>query len=65
VKRLSEAGILDAMIARLTCPIGIPGVGGKEPGMIAVSVAAQLLQNATAVVELPARRANASGHGAP
>ncbi|MFV3126076.1 xanthine dehydrogenase accessory protein XdhC [Niveispirillum sp. KHB5.9] len=29
--------------ARLTCPIGLPGLSGKHPGEIAVSVAAQLL----------------------
>lgn len=29
---------------RITCPIGIAGITGKEPGTIAVSVAAQLLQ---------------------
>ena len=28
---------------RLTCPIGLPGVIGKEPGAIAVAVLAQLL----------------------
>ena len=31
-------------LARVTCPIGIPGIGGKEPEVIAVAVAAQLLQ---------------------
>ena len=30
-------------IARITCPIGIPGVPGKEPAVIAVAVAAALL----------------------
>ena len=29
--------------ARLTCPIGLPGLTGKHPGEIAVAVAAQLL----------------------
>ncbi|WBO58159.1 XdhC family protein [Acidocella sp. MX-AZ03] len=29
--------------ARLTCPIGLAGVAGKQPEVIAVSVAAQLL----------------------
>jgi xanthine dehydrogenase accessory factor len=48
VKRLAELGIAPPMLARLTCPIGLPGLGGKEPGMIAVAVAAQLLQLATA-----------------
>ncbi len=41
-KRLREAGIADAALARLHCPIGIGGITGKEPAMIAISVAAQL-----------------------
>lgn len=54
-KRLRDAGIADAALARLTCPIGIGGLTGKEPPVIAVSVAAQLigLVEAGAVV-LPA-----------
>jgi xanthine dehydrogenase accessory factor len=28
----------------MTCPIGLPGIGGKQPEVIAVAVAAQLLQ---------------------
>lgn len=38
--RLAERG-LDT--ARLTCPIGLPGIAGKAPAIIAASVAAQLL----------------------
>jgi xanthine dehydrogenase accessory factor len=30
--------------ARLICPIGLPGIEGKEPAVVAVSVAAQILQ---------------------
>ena len=30
--------------ARMTCPIGIPGIAGKSPAIIAVAVAAQLVQ---------------------
>jgi xanthine dehydrogenase accessory factor len=29
---------------RLICPIGLPGIEGKEPAVVAVSVAAQILQ---------------------
>jgi len=29
----------------VTCPIGVPGITGKEPEVIAVAVAAQLLQS--------------------
>ena len=28
----------------MTCPIGVPGIEGKEPEVIAVAVVAQLLQ---------------------
>jgi xanthine dehydrogenase accessory factor len=47
-KRLTELGIAPPTLARLTCPIGLPGLGGKEPAMIAVAVAAHLVQLATA-----------------
>ena len=42
--RLEERGFSAEEIARITCPIGIPGISGKEPEVIAVAVAAQLLQ---------------------
>jgi xanthine dehydrogenase accessory factor len=41
VSRLVRQG-LDA--EKLICPIGLPGIEGKEPAVIAVSVAAQILQ---------------------
>ena len=47
-KRLREAGIDERAIGRLNCPIGIGGITGKEPAMIAVSVAAQLAAWASA-----------------
>lgn len=42
--RLRERGFADALIERMVCPIGLPGIAGKEPEVIAVSVVAQLLQ---------------------
>lgn len=42
--RLEDRGFGQGELARVTCPIGIPGITGKEPGVIAVAVAAQLLQ---------------------
>ena len=42
--RLEDRGFTAAEIARITCPIGVPGILGKEPEVIAVAVAAQLLQ---------------------
>lgn len=44
IKRLREAGVGDRALARMTCPIGIAGLAGKEPAIIAVSVAAELIQ---------------------
>lgn len=43
-RRLRERGIPAARLEDMTCPIGIPGIAGKEPAVIAVAVAAQLLQ---------------------
>ena len=42
---LAKRGAGAALLARFTCPIGIPGIKGKEPGSIAVAVAAQLLED--------------------
>jgi len=45
--RLEERGFTPAEIDRITCPIGIQGITGKEPEVIAIAVAAQLLQTST------------------
>ena len=42
--RLEERGFTSTEIDRITCPVGVPGITGKEPEVIAVAVAAQLLQ---------------------
>ena len=42
--RLEARGFSADELARVTCPIGVPGISGKEPEVIAVAVAAQLLQ---------------------
>ena len=42
--RFEQRGIDASSLARLTCPIGIAGITGKEPEVIAVAVVAQLLQ---------------------
>jgi xanthine dehydrogenase accessory factor len=41
---LRRQGVDEAMLSRLVCPIGLGPVGGKEPEVIAVAVAAQLMQ---------------------
>ena len=43
-RRLQERGFTEEELAHVTCPIGVPGITGKEPEVIAVAVAAQLLQ---------------------
>lgn len=42
-KRFREVGLPKARIAALACPIGLPGIAGKEPAIIAAATAAQLL----------------------
>ncbi|MET0900909.1 MAG: xanthine dehydrogenase accessory protein XdhC [Mycobacterium sp.] len=42
-KRLTDEGHSEAALARITTPIGLPDITGKEPATIAVSVAADLL----------------------
>ena len=43
-RRLQARGFTPAELSQVTCPIGIVGITGKEPEVIAVAVAAQLLQ---------------------
>jgi xanthine dehydrogenase accessory factor len=47
IHRFEQRGIAAQAIERMTCPIGVPGIDGKEPEVIAVAVVAQLLQRAT------------------
>jgi xanthine dehydrogenase accessory factor len=42
-RRLRERGISSERLADMACPIGIPGITGKTPAVIAVAVCAQLL----------------------
>ncbi|WP_296455905.1 xanthine dehydrogenase accessory protein XdhC [Phenylobacterium sp.] len=43
-RRLRDDGVTEAELARLTCPIGIADLKSKEPAVIAVALAAQLLK---------------------
>jgi xanthine dehydrogenase accessory factor len=43
-RRLLDRGIAEELLSRMVCPIGLSDIGGKQPGVIAVSVAAQLLR---------------------
>lgn len=51
--RLRERGFDPALIDRMACPIGVPGIAGKEPEVIAVAVVAQLLQHGGDVLNAP------------
>lgn len=42
-QRLQARGFGADELGRVVCPIGVPGVAGKQPGVIAVAVLAQLL----------------------
>lgn len=44
LKNLKLEGVPEAALARLTCPIGVPGIASKRPPAIALSAAAQILQ---------------------
>ena len=63
--RFEQRGIAAALLDRLTCPIGLAGIAGKEPEVVAVSVVAQLLQVADRVAapaadQAAARRSSAA-----
>ena len=43
VRQLRDLGLSEARLAALHCPVGLPGIAGKEPAVIAAGIAAQLL----------------------
>ena len=49
---LTEGGFAESDLERVTTPIGLPGVEGKEPEVIALSVAAALLRDLRASTEV-------------
>lgn len=60
LSRLRQAGIADAALERLTSPIGIEGIAGKEPGAIALSALAQI----TRAIEVSAQTSQLRRQGA-
>jgi xanthine dehydrogenase accessory factor len=60
-RRFRELGIAEERICALACPIGVPGIRGKEPAVIAASAAAQLLAERERIAAAApiARRASA------
>ena len=55
-RRLRARGFGEAELDHVTCPIGLPGIAGKQPAVIAACVAAQLL------LTLPEAEASAARH---
>ena len=43
LSQMRAAGLTEVQLARLVCPIGVPGLESKEPAVIAASTVAQLL----------------------
>jgi xanthine dehydrogenase accessory factor len=43
LSQMRAAGLTEVQLARLVCPIGVPGLESKDPAVIAASTAAQLL----------------------
>ena len=43
LSQMRAAGFSEAVLSKLVCPIGLPGLEGKDPAVIAASTAAQLL----------------------
>ena len=61
IHRFEAMGIPADTIERMTCPIGVSGISGKQPEVIAAAVAAQLLQaSSRADVQSPASARSAA-----
>jgi xanthine dehydrogenase accessory factor len=56
-QRFAARGIPPERYARITCPIGEPGIEGKQPAVIAVAVAAQLMRLRTQLARRDVRPA--------
>ena len=50
-RRLREAGVTQARVTDLVCPIGLPAIASKHPAAIAAGVAVQLLERDEALAE--------------
>ena len=64
IHRFEVMGLAPQAIERMTCPIGMPGIEGKEPEVIAASVVAQLLLASSSSVDAAADQAPASARSA-
>ena len=66
IRRLEDRGLSPVEIGRLTTPIGIQGITGKQPVVIAASVAAQLLsvrEAQMANTQMPKSASDGLGNG--
>ncbi len=52
--RLAQRGLSEARIDRMQCPLGVAGITGKQPEVIALAVVAQLMQATAARAGAPA-----------
>lgn len=48
-RRLAERGFSEHELSQIRCPVGVPGIVGKQPGVVAVAVVAQLLLDSASV----------------
>ena len=48
IQRLAKRGIGESGLARLECPVGLEGIRGKQPAIIALSLVAQLMHGTDA-----------------
>jgi xanthine dehydrogenase accessory factor len=62
-RHLLEAGHAPEDLDRVTTPIGLPDLPGKDPATIAVGVAAELLGRIRSAASTPARTAGEAGNG--
>jgi xanthine dehydrogenase accessory factor len=53
LRRFADRGVPAEALARLTCPIGLPGITGKEPEVLALAVVAQLMAHPLAQPAAP------------
>ncbi|KGN42622.1 xanthine dehydrogenase accessory protein XdhC [Knoellia aerolata] len=60
---LTEGGLAESDVARVTTPIGLPQLAGKDPATIAVGVAADLLIRFTAASSGPSREGESPADG--
>ena len=64
-QRMARRGMPPERFAAMTCPIGLPGIDGKEPAVIAVAVVAQILRIRSEQAALTPTLSRVAGEGEP